>query len=164
MPQGVEYEGVFRELHSAAPMKYSRSKGVTGYLQSLLGSPSLSLPAPEAADRAAPVPRVVEPLREPKDERDAGRTLGRKARERLAPELRALVEGGAPPGPTVQVTDGRVRVRVQLREGAKAAIEALQEVGLDVDLILGGLVIGEIEIEKLGKLAELDAVERISAA
>ncbi len=167
MPQGVEYEGVFRELRSAGPMKHSRSQESLGYMQSLLGSLSLSLPAPETADRAAPVRRGVGKLGDPGDERrerDAARALGRKARERLAPELRALVEGGAPPGPTVQVTDGRVRVRVQLRKGAKEAIEALQEAGLDVDLILGGLVIGEIEIEKLRELAELDAVERISAA
>jgi hypothetical protein len=75
----------------------------------------------------------------------------------------ALLEGRSPAGSTVQVTGGRLRVRIQLREGARGAIEALQQVGLDVDLILEEMVLGEIEVAKLAALAELEAVVRISA-
>jgi Ca-activated chloride channel family protein len=164
MPQGVEYEGVFGDGPQPALAGKRAAGGMLSRMKSALGSGLLAPPALETADRAVGEPSLSRPADgDERRERDDGRALSQKARERLAPELRALVEGGSAPSPTVQVTNGRVRVRVQLREGAAQAVEALQEAGLEVDLILAGLVVGEIEVEKLAELAELDAVVRISA-
>jgi Ca-activated chloride channel family protein len=160
MPQGVEYEGVFGE--GAGPHATAKSAvgALGGRARQARRLEALAPLLSGAADRAAPAPRASEAESRERDER---RPLGQKARERLAPELLALAEGRAPVGSTVQVTAGRVRVRVELRAGASQGVEALQGAGLDVDLILEGVVVGEIAVSRLAALAELDAVERIEA-
>jgi hypothetical protein len=81
-------------------------------------------------------------------------------RTKLAPELVALVE--RPETSSAAVVDGRVTVRVILRERGRAVLSRLEAAGLRIEHAEEGAVVGSITVTKLATLAGLAIVDRVS--
>jgi len=144
MPQGVRYDGIFggaaesdalagRAMNAPVPM-FAKSAGLARDSATLRGAL-----APASQERSA---RRIAPAR-------------------LAPELQALVEGAPSPGRPVRVVDGRVQVKVLLRNAHALTLHRLEAAGLHLHQVAARWVIGSIEVTKLAALAELDGVERV---
>jgi ribosomal protein S11 len=88
--------------------------------------------------------------------------ISKTARERLAPELIALLEGGPGAAPLANVIRGKVEVKVELRDASEAELRALAAAGLQVRQLTDATAIGWVEITALVDLAELDFVERVA--
>jgi Ca-activated chloride channel homolog len=167
MPQGVTHEGVFGDAGGVAraasgplappPAGVSQLRSL-GYVLSepaeakrreAVGFPARDQAVREDDEVAVPAEPVV--------------ALSDRARERLAPALRALAERGVA-DPALEVRDGRVRVRVVLAAGAPAGLaERLAAAGFEPRQTAGGWQLGWIAIERLGALASLDGVLRVEA-
>jgi len=80
---------------------------------------------------------------------------------RLAPELQALVEGAPSPGRPVRVIDGRVQVKVLLRNTHALTLHRLEAAGLRLNQVAARYVVGSVEVTRLAALAALDGVERV---
>jgi Ca-activated chloride channel family protein len=160
MPQGVTYEGVFGEADAAVPVPMSRARvtGSAGYAsKSTWALRSLDLASP----REAPMRAEGETVREEAAARMPAE-ISKTARERLAPELIALLERGAGAAPLANVIRDKVEVKVELRDASEAKLRALEAAGLQVRQITDGATIGWVEIAALAHLAELDFVERVA--
>ena len=90
--------------------------------------------------------------------------LSPPARRRLAAELRALLQGGDASSLGLDVADGRVRVKVALRDTSAEALERLTALGLRISQVTDDSVVGTIAVDALANLAEADGVERIEPA
>jgi hypothetical protein len=159
MPQGVRYEGIFGEADEGAIPLASKamrsSAGVTRELRAAESEahPRLGLSFPEAAfDRAQQLPRSDGPA--------APTTLSTRARERLAPELLALVAGDES-AKRRYAPDGRVEVKVTLATNDTRALDALRRAGLTIRTRADGWVIGAIDVARLAALAEVTGVRRV---
>jgi hypothetical protein len=107
-----------------------------------------------AAPRTEPAPAAAA------REDEAKKTeIGRLARQRLAPELVALLEGAS--GVAVPVTDGRVTVKVVLRDTRVPTVRRLERKGLRVTQTGAGWLIGSVAVESLAELAEDQDVSRV---
>jgi Ca-activated chloride channel family protein len=135
MPEGVSHEGVFGEP-SAREARAAMAPALRG------GAPTASLLARE--DVASP---------------RAKREIQVRARQRLAPELLALLDGSG--DAAVPVTDGRVTVKVVLRDTEAATIRRLERAGLHVRQSGSGWVVGAVAVESLAALAEELGVLRV---
>jgi Ca-activated chloride channel family protein len=155
MPQGVTYEGVFGEADAAvagAPSAAYKSHGrLARTLTQALAGPVAMLPAEEAR-RAEDVEKIPA---------TPGKSLSSDARKRLDPELLALAEGRQAPAASRQVINGKIEVKVVLADRSDETLEDLRKAGLRISLTTDSYVVGEIEVEKLRELAELEVVERI---
>ncbi len=156
MPQGVTYEGVFGRAAAGATVPMA-PRGVMprSDAKALRELRDRSAVAEEAFDASEPHTRgTIAPEK-------THAPLSAKARTRLAPEFQALVEGTLPAGRSIDVVNGRVEVKVLLRDRSRASLRRLEEAGLRVRLITDGYVLGSVEVARLATLAELDGVERI---
>jgi Ca-activated chloride channel family protein len=172
MPQGVTHEGVFGEAQADA-------SGRVGALASTPlatngGGRTQQPSAPEAHSwkvrryidvgrltrgRGADDERLATPP--PAEKREARpHALAQRARERLAPELLALVERGTS-SPRIEERDGRVRVRVVLDAASQEVVRRLEAAGLDVRQRADGWLVGWIAPDDLADLAALPGVLRI---
>jgi hypothetical protein len=157
MPQGVSHEGVFGgETESSDARRPMAKAGDTVSRLRALGygtaAPPRTEPAPAAAAR----------------EDDAKKTeIGTLARQRLASELLALLEGSGTVA--VRVTDGRVTVKIVLRGLGVPTVRRLERAGLRVTQMGGtprcascpGWVIASVAVESLAVLAEDQDVVRV---
>jgi len=162
MPQGVEYEGVLgSEGREGAMFGASRRRLLAkhGYAGRAAFNHS-SAPAPAAAGMVAQ--ERADLSLASADQDGSAKPLGAEVRSRLAPELLALVEGRAGAETKRLVVDGKLKVKLSLRAISDAVLQALQEAGLQVTLILDKTVIGTLEPSALAALAELDGVVRVS--
>jgi Ca-activated chloride channel family protein len=165
MPQGVTYEGVF-------------GPGAAGVASSGLPPTARSLqtgaPVREEAAREARQPSVPEAAAKSarREEAAADRSAGAAApapgltpavRARLAPDLVALLEG-APTSRPVTVVDGRVEVRVRVKEASAALRERLGRAGLRIRLAADGYLVGWVSLADLARLAAADGVETVLPA
>ena len=160
MPQGVEYEGVFgSEGREDAMFRASRGRSLAkhGYA----GRAAFNLPSAPSVAGVVAQERAELSLASADEDRSA-KPLEAEVRSRLAPELLALVEGHARAETKRLVVDGKLKVKVSLRAISDAVLQALQELGLQVTLILHKTVIGTLEPSALAALAELDGVVRVS--
>src|SRR5438132_767406 len=147
MPQGVRYDGIFGgaaanaaegRLNAAPVPMFAKSAGVA--------PESLTLQRSFAAyDRDA----------------SAETSARRPVPVRLAPELQALVEGAPSPGRPVRVIDGRVQVKVLLRNTHALTLHRLEAAGLRLNQVAARYVVGSVEVARLAALAALDGVERV---
>src|SRR2546426_2662982 len=144
MPQGVRYDGIF---------------GGAAESDALAGG-AMNAPRPVVAKSAGPG-RDSATLRGALAPASQERSARRIAPARLAPELQALVEGAPSPGRPVRVVDGRVQVKVLLRNAHALTLHRLEAAGLHLHQVAARWVIGSIEVTKLAALAELDGVERV---
>ena len=76
-------------------------------------------------------------------------------------EASALVEAAPSPGRPVRVVDGRVQVKVLLRNTHALTLHRLEAAGLRLHQVAARWVVGSIEVTKLAALAERDGVERV---
>ncbi len=154
MPQGVEYEGVFGEPPAPAPMQAAGAP--VGFSARKGGLLRPSLAVADAAREAEAKPLAMPPEREKRVAR-----LSKQARRRLAPELQALLlrEDGASPG--LDIVDGKLKVKVVLRNRSQAAIRALEALGLRILQRTDDYAIARIPVAALARLAESEHVERI---
>jgi Ca-activated chloride channel family protein len=149
MPQGVSHEGIFGAEMESRDARSATAKvgGIVDRLRSLgygTGAAPRTEPAPAAAAR----------------EHDAKKTeIARLARQRLAAELVALLEGAS--GVAVPVPDGRVAVKVVVRDTRVPSVRRLERVGLRVTQTGPGWVIGSVAVESLAALAEDQDVIRV---
>jgi len=148
MPQGVRYDGIFggaaegevmaeRAMRAPASAYVLNANVARG--GSALGRSLATLAFSDAKAERAPY----------------------AAPGRLAPELQALVEGAPSPGRPVRVVDGRVQVKVLLRNTHALTLHRLEAAGLRLHQLAARWVVGSIEVTKLAALAELDGVERV---
>ena len=147
MPQGVRYDGIFGGAAANA---------AEGRLY--------AAPVPMFAKRAGVAPESLTLQRSfAAYDRDASaeKAERRPVSVRLAPELQALVEGAPSPGRPVRVVDGRVQVKVLLRNTHALTLHRLEAAGLRLHQLAARWVVGSIEVTKLAALAELDGVERV---
>ena len=191
MPDGVSREGVFgdREVQitatktsvlpaSIAPGKakhyssvYARSEASSTINRPLAGEPqSGRLRQEPATPMAVPLEEAPSLEREADESRVAKDEPEKKTaalRQKLAPELKALVEKKGKIGDfsdgKVTVKDGKVTVKVWLTRVSDDLIELLKKEGLEVSYkaTSAKMVIGTIEVEKLEALAKLESVRRI---
>ena len=153
MPEGVRYEGIFgigaeadassAGVRSGLTRSYGAREGAGGFFA--LGA------APRAVPRKDQQPAA-----------QSARNVTALARQRLAPELQAVVEGRSPIDPRVELVNGEVKIKVVVQDMSAEVLEALQKAGLRIDQIFDRAVIGRIAVEKLAALAELDGVDRIT--
>src|SRR5438046_2021413 len=150
MPQGVRYDGIFGGAaeSDAAAQRAMRAPAAAYALNanmarggSVLGRSLATLARSDAKAKEEPAPHA--------------------ARARLAPELQALVEGAPSPGRPVRVIDGRVQVKVLLRNTHALTLHRLEAAGLRLHQVAARWVVGSIEVTKLAALAERDGVERV---
>jgi Ca-activated chloride channel family protein len=87
--------------------------------------------------------------------------LSAEVRQRLAPPFLALIEGRATSDSSLELRDGRVRIKLLLRDPPPDLMQRLEEVGLDASQVSRREAVGWIAVEDLVPLAELDCVERI---
>jgi hypothetical protein len=150
MPQGVSHEGVFG----------TSSPEARGPMMQRMMSKSVAPAAPAARGGVTMYER---PAKQAPREDDAARAdvaaIGPRARRRLAPALLALLNGAA--GAAVPVTDGRVTVRVRLRDASAVTVRRLEDAGLRVTQSGAGWVVGSVALESLAALAEQRGVERV---
>jgi Ca-activated chloride channel family protein len=159
MPQGVTYEGVFGQAAESAALPMAPRAAMTrSDAKALRERGDRGALATEALD--ASESRVEAKTTQEKDRAP----LSAKARTRLAPKLQALVEGTLPASRSIDVVDGRVEVKVLLRNGSKASLQRLEKAGLRIRVVTDGYVLGSIEVARLATLAELDGIERIVPA
>ncbi len=153
MPEGVRYEGVFGMAAeadtSSAPARgaYGGSFAAEGGGGGFFAFGAAPMAAPRQEKRLVPPP--VQAL-----------TL--LARQRLAPELQALLEGNTEIDPRIEVVGGEVKIKIVLRDTSAPTLDSLQKAGLHPDQIFDHAVIGRIPVEKLAVLAELDGVGSIT--
>jgi Ca-activated chloride channel family protein len=154
MPQGVTHEGVFGEADASGRV----GAGVMAQLRSQPVAPAArEFPATQDASKSfsAPEKRADTRVATPPPQR-----LRREARERLAPELLALLEGGTVSA-KVEQRDDRVRVRVVLAAPSAELVRRLEAAGLDVNQRADGWLTGWIALADLGELAALDGVRSV---
>jgi Ca-activated chloride channel family protein len=165
MPDGVSYEGVFGSAPGAAD--------AAGGFNLLAAAPpsrtELARMAPQVG--AGNSGRVMEkraltdtPAAEPAErEADGRRQLARldaATRAKLSPALAAFLVN--PQAASIRVVDGRIVVRVRLRERAESARAELEAAGLRITQAKDRMVVGTIEPGRLADLAALDGVQRIA--
>jgi len=152
MPEGVRYEGIFG-TGAEAEAAPARARGLSGRTFALMGGGGgvFHFDGPMAAPGKER--RLVAPPAEP---------LSTLARQRLAPELQAVIEGNSPIDPRVELVNAEVKIKVAVQDMNAELLEALQKAGLRIDQIFDRAVIGRIAVEKLATLAELEGVERIT--
>jgi Ca-activated chloride channel family protein len=149
MPDGVRYEGVFGVAEesgrvAAAPMGGGRAGGLFASL-----TRSLAM-----AGKMASSPAPVRPAPEVKSQ-----SLDDTARTRLAPELQALVDGRPS---TAHVVDGRVTIKVVLRDTSTRTLRRLEKEGLRIRQVTPGYVLGSVAVEALARIAGFDRVESVT--
>jgi Ca-activated chloride channel family protein len=158
MPQGVTHEGVFGEM------------AALGYRGALAEAPAMELyaasrtPSSRALVAASGVDQA-HPRGEPAAPGPVAITakpgpLPQRLRERLAPELLALLEG-AEVSPRVELREGRVHVRVVLDEASAEVVRRLEAAGLDVRQRADAWLDGWTPVDGLAALAALDGVRRV---
>jgi Ca-activated chloride channel family protein len=156
MPQGVTHEGIFGEADdivyggvvTPAPMQAYAGASRIRELGAVLGA-SAADRAPVRRELAAPEPSA----------KQAG-ALSQRARERLVPELLALLEGGSVSA-RVEQREGRVHVRVVLDAASAEVARRLEAAGLDVRKRADAWLDGWIEVTDLAALAAQDGVRRV---
>ena len=151
MPQGVSHEGVFGEAERLTVRSETAKARVAGGALATM---------PSVADRMLAAPRS-EPAPAPVGREDDARKaqIVTLARLRLAPELVALLDGSSTVA--VPVTDGRVTVKVVLRDTPPPRIRRLRRAGFRVMQTGRGWVIGTIPVSSLAALAEIRDVVRV---
>src|SRR3989442_10690335 len=151
MPQGVRYDGIFggaaesdvvaeramRAPASAYPLNANVARG-----GSVLGRSLATLAQSDAKAKEEPAPHA--------------------ARARLAPELQALVEGAPSPGRPVRVIDGRVQVKVLLRNTHALTLHRLEAAGLPLNPVAGRFVVWSVDGSRRG-LAACPASARVAS-
>jgi Ca-activated chloride channel family protein len=156
MPQGVTHAGVFGQEDAVAyggigaPAPMAELARVLRAPQ--LGAARAGSVAERAAtrrERAAAEPITMKPGALPK-----------RVRERLAPELLALLEG-AEASPRVELHEGRVHVRVVLDGAPAEVVPRLEAAGLDVRKRADGWLDGWIRVGDLAALAAREGVRRV---
>jgi Ca-activated chloride channel family protein len=145
MPQGVTHEGVFGEgagdrVAFAGARPAPRAASARAESSGSAFEPAQGAPQPPPLPRPQPLPPA--------------------ARERLAPELLALLEGG-PVSPQLERREGRVRVRVVLAAPSAAAVRRLEALGLDVRQRAAVWLVGWIALERLAELAGAEGVRAL---
>jgi len=158
MPQGVRYEGVFGVAGRIA-------RGRAFPMMAAAGIASKVALSGSSAEQFSSEPQVAmmrdeAPVSLPTGEPE----LSPPARRRLAAELRALLQGGDASSLGLDVADGRVRVKVALRDTSAEALERLTALGLRISQVTDDSVVGTIAVDALANLAEADGVERIEPA
>ncbi len=158
MPQGVRYEGVFGVAGRVA-------RGRAFPMMAAAGIASKVALSGSTAEQFSSEPQVAmmrdeAPVSLPTGEPE----LSPPARRRLAAELRALLQGGDASSLGLDVADGRVRVKVALRDTSAEALERLTALGLRISQVTDDSVVGTIAVDALANLAEADGVERIEPA
>lgn len=158
MPQGVRYEGVFGVAGRVA-------RGRAFPMMAAAGIASKVALSGSSAEQFSSEPQVAmmrdeAPVSLPTGEPE----LSPPARRRLAAELRALLQGGDASSLGLDVADGRVRVKVALRDTSAEALERLTALGLRISQVTDDSVVGTIAVDALANLAEADGVERIEPA
>ncbi len=152
MPQGVTHEGVFGEGHGGilaqAPMLAYPGAARTRAL-----GPALAASASDRVvqERAVPGPSA---------KAEPAAALSPRVRERLAPDLLALLEGKRASA-RVEQREGRVHVRVVLDPASSEVARRIEAAGLDVRNRADGWLDGWIGIADLAALAAQDGVRRI---
>ena len=108
--------------------------------------------------------REAKPRTMPFEEEERAPGLSKQARRRLAPELQVLLlgEDGASPG--LDIVDGKLKVKVVLRNRSENAIRALEALGLRILQRTDDYAIARIPVAALARLAESEHVERIEPA
>ena len=154
LPQGVSREGVFGAADAA-----SKWSGKVARMASSQAALALR-PDYKRRSRTRLSPRENQPAEAPA----ASGVLTKHARERLAPALLALLEGGSAAELGIALEGDRVRVEIELEPGASETLARLEEAGLRITQTSGMRVTGAIALEKLAALAELDGVAKISPA
>ncbi len=157
MPQGVRYEGVF-----GAAGRVARGRAFPMAAAAGIASKSRST---RTAAQFSSEPQLARKLNEAPAPLPAGeRELSPSARRRLAAELQSLLQGGDASSLGLDVADGKVRVKVALRDTSAEALERLTALGLRISQVTDDSVVGTIAVDALANLAEADAVERIEPA
>jgi Ca-activated chloride channel family protein len=156
MPQGVTHEGVFGEhvvyggIAAPAPMPaYARASRALGLGAALGASAAEQVQVREKFAATEPNAQTKKPV-----------ALSQRARERLAPELLALLEG-AGASPRLDLREGRVRVRVVLDAASAELARRLEAAGLDVRQRADGWLEGWILVADLAALAAEHGVRRV---
>ncbi len=152
MPQGVRYEGIFDEAERASSLAFRSVAPQAG------AAYAMSAPAAEARARRTyeAGQRALQPGKP-----DPASALSLRARERLAPELLALIAGDES-AKRSYAPDGRVEVKVTLAGNRARALDSLRRAGLTVQTSADGWVIGVIDVTRLAELAAQDGVARVA--
>jgi Ca-activated chloride channel family protein len=171
MPEGVSYEGVFGDVSAGSRLFLGQqvlAKRQAGPMRAYSYGPGVRSAAVSGrVDRSVPMAAERLGASVPTDRPEPGEAPGAK----LAEPLRDLAENVAKQGKRgnltigkLRVMDWRVDVMIYLRDSSDATVEALKKLGL----VQTGqskaihLVIGTIDVRKLGELARLDAVIRVA--
>jgi len=166
MPDGVSYEGVFGSAPGAAD--------AVGGLNMLAAAPASRTELARMAPRAdagnsgrvmekrafADTPAAAKPAEREADGRRQLARLDGTTRAKLSPALAAFLVN--PKAASIRVIDGRIVVRVRLRERAESVRAALEAAGLRITQAKDRMVVGTIEPGRLADLAALDGVQRIA--
>ena len=158
MPQGVRYEGVFGVAGRVARGRAFPMMAAAGIASKVALSGSTA--EQFSFESQVAMMRDEAPVSLPTGEPE----LSPPARRRLAAELRALLQGGDASSLSLDVADGRVRVKVALRDTSAEALERLTALGLRISQVTDDSVVGTIAVDALANLAEADGVERIEPA
>jgi hypothetical protein len=158
MPQGVTHEGVFGEADASGGLASRERKSMLAYAAAPPTRSNGAAIGGSLAHRAEmqPAQEVLEEIAKTQP----AEPLSQRARERLAPELLALLETSSV-SPRIEQREGRVRVRVVLDAPSAELARRLEEAGLEVRTRADGWVEGWIEVADLAELAGQDGVRRI---
>ena len=165
MPQGVTYEGALGRSGSAVAFasrtlapghaNSARSRLVQSMRLGPLFAQGVRSEASGDFVLQSPVAMDVSKIAET----DA-RSFSAQALKKLAPAIRAAVANPGGSHPLVDIRDGKVKVKLRLRTGARTRAQ-LERAGLELLQLADRFAIGWIELEALAALAELEVVEGI---
>ncbi len=193
MPDGVSREGVFGEPTPGVASGLPASRRV-GALNMPASSPKVAAPAkfdarfrglhkaqgnlsfrqerkaPASPSESVAATNEADSVKRIKDEKVKGNGKIAALHQKLAPEIRAVLERkdsvkNYTEG-KVQVKDGKTLVQVWLTRSSEEVLKKLKECGLEVSFTAstGKMLIGEIAVDKLLELAKIQEVRFIEPA